>query len=168
VLERLRDGFLMNGAKNALLFKELAQVLKALEQANIPVIVLKGAHLTASVYSHMAVRTMGDIDLLVGRSDLEKSVSRLGDLGYFARTKVTDVATWCETHRHWPRMFQPPPAPGIEIHWALTAPSQFSKIGHQVVVWVSFGVLGLRNEIERAGGRAASQTARAPLRRRFV
>jgi hypothetical protein len=45
---------------------------------------------------------------------------------------------------------------------------KLNKNGHRVVVWVSFGVLGLRNEIERAGGRAASQTARAPLRRRFV
>src|ERR1019366_9610419 len=96
VLQRLRDGFLMNGAKNALLFRELAQVLRALEQANIPVIVLKGAHLAASVYIHMAVRTMGDIDLLVGRNDLEKSVSRLGDLGYFAKTKVKDIAALCE------------------------------------------------------------------------
>jgi hypothetical protein len=44
----------------------------------------------------------------------------------------------------------------------------FTFSDHQVVVWVNFGVLGLRNEIKRAGGRAASQTARAPLRRRFV
>jgi hypothetical protein len=128
VLQQLRDGFLMNGAKNALLFNELAQVLKALEQANIPVIVLKGAHLAASVYNHMAVRTMGDIDLMVGRNDLEKSLSRLGDLGYAAKTKVRDIAALCETSRHWPRMFKPPPAPGIEIHWALTTPSKFSNI----------------------------------------
>ena len=58
VLQRLRNGFLMNGAKNALLFKDLAQVLRALEQANIPVIVL-----------HIAVRTMNEIDLLVGRNN---------------------------------------------------------------------------------------------------
>jgi hypothetical protein len=128
VLQRLRDGFLMNGAKNALLFKDLAQVLRAFEQANIPVVVLKGAHLAASIYSQMAVRTMGDIDLMVGRNDLEKSVSRLGDLRYVAEAKVTDIATWCEIHRHWPRMFKPPPAPGIEIHWALTERHQFSKI----------------------------------------
>ena len=128
VLQRLRDGFLMNGAKNALLFKDLAHVLRALEQANIPVIVLKGAHLAASVHSHIAVRTMNDIDLLVGRNDLAKAVSRLGDLGYFAKTRVTDIATLCETTRHWPRMFRPPPAPGIEIHWALTQPSEFSNI----------------------------------------
>jgi len=128
VLQRLREGFLMNGAKNALLFQELAQVLRALEQASIPVIVLKGAHLAASVYSHMAVRTMGDIDLMVRRDDLEKSISRLGDLGYSAKTKVNDVAALCETGHHWPRMFRPPPAAGIEIHWVLTKPSQFGKI----------------------------------------
>ena len=128
VLQRLRDGFLINGAKNALLFKDLAQVLRSLEQANIPVIVLKGAHLAASVHSHSAVRTMNDIDLLVGRNDLEQAVSRLGDLGYFAKTRVTNIATWCETTRHWPRLFRPPPAPGIEIHWALTQPSEFSNI----------------------------------------
>jgi hypothetical protein len=45
---------------------------------------------------------------------------------------------------------------------------RYQIVDHQVVVWVNFGVLGLRNEIKRAGGRAASQTARAPLRRRFV
>jgi hypothetical protein len=71
---------------------------------------------------------MGDIDLMVGRNDLEKAVSRLGDLGYVAEAKITDIATWCEIRRHWPRMFKPPPAPGIEIHWALTERHQFSKI----------------------------------------
>jgi Uncharacterised nucleotidyltransferase len=128
VRQSLREAFLMNGAKNALLYKELAQVLRALRQANIPVIVLKGAHLAASVFGHIAVRTMNDIDLLVGMNDLEKSASRLGDLGYFAEIKVLDIAAWCETCRHWPRLFRPPPAPGLEIHWTLTLPSQFPHI----------------------------------------
>ncbi len=55
VLQRLREAFLMNGAKNALLYKELAQVLEALRQAGIPVIVLKGAHLAALVYGQAGV-----------------------------------------------------------------------------------------------------------------
>ena len=33
-----------------------------------------------------------DIDLMVGRNDLEKSGSRLGELGYSAKTKVRDIA----------------------------------------------------------------------------
>ena len=45
---------------------------------------------------------------------------------------------------------------------AFSSGSSGSRVGE-------FGCFkGLRNEIKRAGGRAASQTARAPLRRRFV
>jgi Uncharacterised nucleotidyltransferase len=127
VLQRLRDGFLMNGAKNALLYKELARVLRVLQRANIPVIVLKGAHLAALVYSQAAVRAMHDIDLLVHRSDLERTASSLRELGYFSKCRTVDTAVWWEHNRHLPRMFKPP-GPGIEIHWAISDSSLFSRI----------------------------------------
>ncbi len=73
-------------------------------------------------------RTMNDIDLLVNMNDLEKTASRLRDLGYFAETEVTDIGAWCEMSRHLPRMFRPPPAPGIEIHWTLAEPARFRNL----------------------------------------
>ena len=82
VLQRLREIYLMTGARNALLYRELGPVLQALQHDNIPVIVLKGAHLAALVYRHIALRPMSDIDLLVHRSDLERAVAKLHDLGF--------------------------------------------------------------------------------------
>ncbi len=127
ILQALREAFLMNRAKNTLLYQDLAQVLRALQQDSIPVIVLKGAYLATSVYDDIGLRRMNDIDLMVGRTDLEGATARLRELGYTPKHDVQDVATWCMQNRHLPRMFKPP-ASEIEIHWTIAAPSQFDRI----------------------------------------
>jgi hypothetical protein len=121
VLQTLREAFLMNGAKNALLYQELAQVLRKLQQDNVPVIVLKGAHLAALVYEKPALRTMVDIDLLVPKSDLARTASRLRDLGYFPEG-FEEIAASCEDSRHHLPLMLKPPGPGIEIHWTIANP----------------------------------------------
>lgn len=117
LLRTLRESFLMNGAKNALLYQELARVLRRLHQDHLPFIVLKGAHLAALVYDNPALRTMNDIDLLVPKQDLARAVSMLGELGYASEDHEDTTAR----HQHWPRMYKPP-GPGIELHWAITSP----------------------------------------------
>ena len=127
VLQTLLEAWLMNGAKNALLYHDLAPVLRALQQENIPVIVLKGAHLAASVYPNMALRAMNDIDLLVPANDLEKTAAKLRDLGYLPDAKVIDSTPWNE-RCHLPRRYGPPPGPEFEIHWTLAPPAQFPNL----------------------------------------
>jgi len=50
-------------ARNLLLYHELPRILKVLSP--LPVIVLKGAALAATIYHRIGLRTMGDLDLLV-------------------------------------------------------------------------------------------------------
>lgn len=58
-----------NLLRNMLLLSELGGVLRGLAAANIPVVVLKGAALAETVYPNLALRTLGDVDLLVHQHD---------------------------------------------------------------------------------------------------
>ncbi len=57
------------------------QLLKLLEVHDIPCVILKGAA-AAMAYPHPALRSMGDVDFLVKRSDLESAASLLEKNGY--------------------------------------------------------------------------------------
>jgi hypothetical protein len=119
VLQALREAFLMNGARNALLFQDLAQVLTALRQDGIPVVVLKGAHLAELVYAQRALRRMGDIDLLVRRPDLARTAGLLRQMGY--SWEIEDPEAWLDKGvptNHLPP-FLKPPHPRIEVHWTI-------------------------------------------------
>ena len=120
VRAKLRQAYLVNGARNALHYHELAPVLRALRTAGIPCLVLKGAHLAALVYSQPAQRTMADIDLLVPMDALLPAGAVLRSLGYSAAEDST-VGVVDETVMHLPRMFKPP-ALGIEVHHTISRP----------------------------------------------
>ena len=121
--------YLMTGARNTLLYQELGLVLQAFQQDNIPVIVLKGAHLAALVYRHIALRPMCDIDLLVHRSDLERAAARLRDLGY-SGSPAGDVAIHCEVVQHLPMLYKAPET-GIELHWTPLLPTHFPGVADE-------------------------------------
>jgi len=53
-----------------------------LKDEGIPVIVLKGAHLTELVYKKSGIRTMQDVDLLFRKKDLSRAQKKLMDTGY--------------------------------------------------------------------------------------
>jgi len=118
-LQALREAFLMNGARNALLFQDLAQVLTAMHRDGIPVVVLKGAHLAELVYAQRALRRMGDIDLLVRRPDLARTAALLRQMGYSWETE--DLEAWFQKGvpaNHVLPFFKPP-HPRIEVHWTI-------------------------------------------------
>jgi hypothetical protein len=80
----LRSTYYQTLAQNTLMYQELERILKALDEAGIPAIVLKGAALAATVYEDIGLRPMGDLDLLVSRERLGKAVSILNGLDYEA------------------------------------------------------------------------------------
>jgi hypothetical protein len=82
IMPRVRELYLAHAARNIRLYHELTQVLTILQGANIPVVVLKGAHLAELVYKNIALRSMGDIDLLVKKDDLRRSQQGLIKAGY--------------------------------------------------------------------------------------
>ena len=120
ILQSLREAFLINGARNALLYHDLGQLLTALQQNSIPVIVLKGAHLAALVYDNSALRKMNDIDVMVKNTDLEKTQSILQRLGYAPDSYKSTTPP--ERDHHLPRMVKGS-GPCIEVHWAIASPA---------------------------------------------
>ena len=54
----LRDAYFSSANRNLRLYKGLGSVLKALREAAMPVMVLKGAYLAEAVYGDVAVRPM--------------------------------------------------------------------------------------------------------------
>ena len=69
----------------------LRATLLRLSDADIPVIVLKGAALSALVYPSPALRSMGDIDLLVRRRDLGRADEVLRGSTEVARSPVSSL-----------------------------------------------------------------------------
>lgn len=64
-------------SKNALLEAELERVLRVLNDAHVPVMLLKGAALTRSAYDQHELRPMSDLDLLVHAADAERALTAL-------------------------------------------------------------------------------------------
>ena len=122
-LAALKEQYLANAARNALLLRALGRLLRALDAAGIPVIVLKGACLAELAYPERALRPMGDIDLLVREEHVDAVEPALRGIGY----RITHDAPTREDlkvrHHHW--IFQgDEPARGIpvEVHWSLHPP----------------------------------------------
>ncbi len=82
VLDRLSSLHYYNLVRNMVLQDELSRLLSALNNQNIPVIVLKGAALLETVYSDISLRPMGDIDILVRPEHLDQAESIALQQGY--------------------------------------------------------------------------------------
>ncbi|MGD0101675.1 MAG: nucleotidyltransferase family protein [Acidobacteriota bacterium] len=82
VMARLRHIYLQSAGRGMHLYHKLGKVLGPLRHANIPVIVLKGAHLAQLVYDNIALRPMGDVDVLVHKDDLMRVEAALLGMGY--------------------------------------------------------------------------------------
>ncbi|MCI5191544.1 MAG: hypothetical protein D3915_00215 [Candidatus Electrothrix sp. AU1_5] len=121
-LKAVRTEYFECAWRNNRLYDDLLKILKALHRENIPVIVLKGAHLAQIVYGNIALRPMGDIDILVKKEDLLQAKEHLLGLGY-TPFKETDIATACANSQHLPPMLKQD-APPVELHWTIENPTR--------------------------------------------
>ena len=88
VMERLRQLYLKSGGKGTLVYHHLSKLLTLLKEEDIPVIVLKGAHLAEIVYGNVALRNMGDIDLLAQKKDLVRIQEKFIEKGYGTTNRI--------------------------------------------------------------------------------
>jgi hypothetical protein len=101
VERRLREMTLRNASRNFRVFHELGKTLKILRDQGLPVILLKGAHLAGGVYDHIALRQMGDVDILVKRGDLHKTVATLFQAGFHViDEKLDGYVEWSAGNRY--------------------------------------------------------------------
>jgi len=80
--ERLRLNYAVTQLHNQSICQELDSLAHALKQTGIPVVVLKGACFTLTIYPDIGLRPMGDLDILVPAACLSEAVQIAGSLGY--------------------------------------------------------------------------------------
>src|SRR5262245_61253961 len=117
--EQLHLSYHATAFRNLLLLRELGTCLRALTAAAVPVIVLKGAALIETVYGNLALRPMGDVDLLVHGPDLAARRRTLDGLGYEARRIETHPGALSEYENEVafckPGRFDT----WVDVHWGL-------------------------------------------------
>ncbi len=115
VMGRLRQACLENVARNMGLYHKLGKVLELLRRDNISVIVLKGAHLAELVYGNRALRSMGDVDLLVHKDDLMRVEAVLLGIGY---TPLDYNRTIGKDNKHFGYILSKREL-HLEVHWTI-------------------------------------------------
>ncbi len=111
VREHLTKSYYNTLAQNTLMYKELARILETFAAEEIPVIVLKGAALAATVYEDIGLRPMGDLDLLVRPEDLRRAWKAMSALNYQVLAANTEVVL---------RNFDGPEI-GVDLHWCIVS-----------------------------------------------
>ena len=95
---------------------ELRRALSALADESIPVIPLKGAALNRLVYQDVALRSVGDLDLLFREQDLDRAYQHLGAIGYREQRTPPGHERTVEDYHFCPRLLSPDGAIEIEMH----------------------------------------------------
>ncbi len=117
--EEFRAFYIENGLHNARQFDHVGKLITAFAGAGIPLLVLKGAALAETVYGNIALRRMIDVDILVHRNNVEKSLKLLAGLDYATVDPETHpgMITQYENEVMLVRSqgFKMP----LELHWSL-------------------------------------------------
>lgn len=115
----LRQAYYQAGARNVLLFETLEQVLRCLAAANLPVILLKGAALAEGVYANLALRSMGDLDLLMRPEHVPAALRALAALGYRPVRPETHPGDLLAYENEVALRSSGQAGVALEIHWSL-------------------------------------------------
>lgn len=126
LLNKLKNTYYENLAKNMYLYSELGKILEAFNQNGIKVIVLKGAALAEAVYGDIALRPMNDIDLMVKKEDLPTAEKIMSDLGYTFAGK--ELPEWYRENHFHVGYLSPDKSILVELHWHIARKSHPSRI----------------------------------------
>lgn len=119
-------------------FKELKRFVGKLDKANIPVCLLKGASVAIPVYGSISLRSFGDIDLLIGKDDLEKAIELFRE-DYTINFFLPNLDMCKKYHFHISLSRKKPPSYCFEIHWALFTPDSYLNLP-PTVLWENIEV----------------------------
>jgi len=140
VMERLRQLYLKSGGKGTLVYHHLSKLLTLLKEEDIPVIVLKGAHLAEIVYGNVALRNMGDIDLLAQKKDLVRIQEKFIEKGYGTTNRIP-LEKQCRERQHL-ETFYMDQGLAVEVHWTIERPTSPFRIDEDGL-WERCKLVGL-------------------------
>jgi len=122
---RRREELFSNQARNMKLYADVKRVLTALTGEGIQVCVLKGLALAEGVYDHIGLRTMGDVDILVRKKDLDKAACVIEELGFMSNETYREKAWYRDHHHHLVPYVSPDCSLTIEVHWHIIERTAF-------------------------------------------
>jgi hypothetical protein len=115
VLRSLKQASLRTLTRNMLLTEHFRQVVRAFNDAQIPVITLKGAMLSEWLYGNINLRQFSDLDLLVPQDKGLAALEVLRKMGYVSNDlTLTDFITDNTSIVHYKPMFKN--GVSVEIH----------------------------------------------------
>lgn len=118
--------FQTNLHKSLLLSRELIRIVDHLSGMGLDVIPHKGIALAETIYGDIALRQVGDIDLLIRGADLQKVREALRELGYTPHFTFSSAEEQAYLKSGYEYSFDGAGAPNLlEIQWAIQ-PSFYS------------------------------------------
>lgn len=119
VLQLMNRDYEQNMIRMLHLCRELQMIAKHFEQKGIRMIFLKGPLLAHELYGDISLRTSGDLDLLIERSQLPKAEQMMKELGFEKDDYFSTVLNdWTWRHHHI-CFFHPINKIKVELHWRL-------------------------------------------------
>jgi Uncharacterised nucleotidyltransferase len=130
-LQKVRDDFQHNAARNVMLTTELCRVLEDFEQQGIAAIPYKGPATALQVYGDLKLRSFVDLDLLVRHSDATRAGAVLIARGYRSHLDLTPAQESFLSRSECDRVYL---REGrnivLELHWAVAPP--FFSVGLEI------------------------------------
>jgi hypothetical protein len=119
VMERLKKGYLATLMRNRLFYHVIEPLLSSFAENSVPVILLKGAALCMTIYDDIALRPLGDMDIMVHREHVTLCRELMEDAGfhliennYFPIPDDRNDELGCEWSYHIQNNV-------VELHWDL-------------------------------------------------
>ncbi len=124
----LRMAYVRTSVANHQAFQELSFLVDRFEREKIPLIILKGGALGVTIYPDIALRPMGDLDLLITPDAVERATLALIKQGYVAYAEMADG--FANRFSVAQTFFKKGNRPSqIDLHWhAFTTPYYFERI----------------------------------------
>ncbi len=125
VLEQLKNRFRANNLRNLSLTAELLRLLKIFEVRGVPTVPLKGPVLAALTYENLALRSFGDLDILVRKQDVSKARKLLTSSGYRQEDPLpqSQEAAFLKSQREY--VYSHDNGTVVELHWAVMPRNYF-------------------------------------------
>lgn len=122
-IHHLDQLYYANLGRNFFLSRELRALIQTLTEGGVAVIPLKGVLLAETVYGNLALRRMGDLDVLVRRRDVVRAVGLLREAGFHAMGPVPRAESedgFLRSNRDVSLKKETGPAGVVlELHWKL-------------------------------------------------
>jgi len=133
LLENLRQDYFLALRATAPEDQEIFRVIKALNQAGIGTILLKGADLRMRLYGESAVRPMADLDLLISLEHVARAQSILEGMGLTLQSQCSDPRPGFRELFRNELHFNPPPGGPllVDLHWHLSGVDNFYTLPFQ-------------------------------------